>query len=74
MATSTRKRIRHIVGASCTAVLLAGTVGMANAEAAPRTTTSMAESSNVAPNDSCTGYHYDGNHNRIWDPPGCTPP
>jgi hypothetical protein len=69
MAISTRKRIRHLVGASCAAALLAGTVGMASAEAVPQKATE--ESSSAAP---CTAYHYDANHERIWDPPGCTPP
>ncbi|WP_351231668.1 hypothetical protein [Streptomyces sp. NPDC002133] len=74
MAIGTRKRIRYLVGASCTAALLAGTVGVASAEAVPRTTKATAESSRAAPLETCTGYHYDENHNRIWDPPGCTPP
>ncbi|MBA2946395.1 hypothetical protein [Streptomyces himalayensis] len=74
MATSARRRIRHLVGASCAAALLAGTVGVASAEAAPRTTKATAESSSAAPLETCTDYHYDENGMLIWDPPGCTPP
>ncbi|MFK4145270.1 hypothetical protein [Streptomyces sp. NPDC004065] len=74
MATSILTLTRYLVGASCAAALLAGTVGVATAEAAPRTTQVTAESPRVAPLDACTGYHYDDSHNRVWDPPGCTPP
>ncbi|MFC9915692.1 hypothetical protein [Streptomyces sp. NPDC127197] len=74
MATSSRRRLRHLAGASCAAALLAGTVGVASAEAAPQTTKATAESLSAAPYETCTGYHYDENYMRIWEPPGCTPP
>ncbi|MFI6495242.1 hypothetical protein [Streptomyces sp. NPDC050564] len=71
MAISIRKYTRHLVGASCAAALLAGTVGVASAEALPLTTV---EAPRAAPHGDCTGYHYDQDRNRIWDPAGCTPP
>ncbi|GGN93765.1 hypothetical protein GCM10011579_092560 [Streptomyces albiflavescens] len=71
MTISTRKYIRHLVGASCAAALLAATVGVASAETVSLTT---GETSRAAPHGDCTGYHYDENRNRIWDPAGCTPP
>lgn len=74
MNIRTRKCVRHLVGASCAAALLAGTVGVASAEAVPQTMKATAEVSRTAPYDECTGYHYDENLNHIWDPPGCTPP
>jgi hypothetical protein len=74
MAISARNRTRHLVGASCAAALFAGTVGVATVEAVPQTTKATAESTSAAPHKPCTRYHYDKNHNRVWDPPGCTPP
>ncbi|WP_409471417.1 hypothetical protein [Streptomyces sp. HC307] len=74
MATSTRRRLRHLVGASFAAALLAGTVGAASAEAVPQTPKATAESLSAAPHETCTDYHYDKNGKIIWDPPGCTPP
>ncbi|MEU9291733.1 hypothetical protein AB0D57_45775 [Streptomyces sp. NPDC048275] len=74
MATSAPNRIRHLVGAFCAAALLAATVGVAAAEAVPGTTKATAQPSSTAPKEPCTGYHYDEEHNRVWDPPGCTPP
>lgn len=74
MTARTWKGIRHLAGGFCAAALLAGTVGVASAEAAPRATTAMAESPSMAPRDSCTGYQYDDSGMRIWTPPGCTPP
>ncbi|WP_328405126.1 hypothetical protein OHS70_37535 [Streptomyces sp. NBC_00390] len=74
MSVCTRKSIWLLAGASCAAALLAGPMGVAGAAAAPRTTQDVTESSSAAPHDPCTGYHYDENHNRVWDPPGCTPP
>lgn len=71
MAISTRKYTRYLFGASCAAALLAGTVGVLGAQALPPTT---AQASRAAPHGDCTGYHYDENRNRVWDPPGCTPP
>ncbi|MFL4946026.1 hypothetical protein ACJ6WE_01330 [Streptomyces sp. MMS24-I31] len=47
---------------------------MATAEAVPQTTKATTEWSRSAPLGPCSGYHYDDSHNRIWDPPGCTPP
>ncbi|MFH8801292.1 hypothetical protein ACH4F6_17105 [Streptomyces sp. NPDC017936] len=73
MKTSAWWRPRHLVGASCAAALLAGTVGLASAEAVPRTTKAAAESSKAAPYKPCTGNHIEGG-NLVWDPPGCTPP
>jgi hypothetical protein len=74
MAISTKRRIRYLAGASCTAALLAGAVGVTSAQAMPQTTKATTQSPSAAPQGGCTGYHYDQNHNRIWDPPGCTPP
>lgn len=74
MAIRSQKRMRHLVGASCAAALIAGTVGVAGAEAVPQTAKATVESSRAAPQEPCTGYHYDENHVRIWDPSGCTPP
>ncbi|CAM5293555.1 hypothetical protein SGRIM128S_00442 [Streptomyces griseomycini] len=37
MATSSWWRLRHLAGAACAAALLAGTAGVAGAEAVPRT-------------------------------------
>lgn len=74
METSAWRRLRHLVAASCAAALLAGTVGVASAEAVPQTTKAMVESSSAAPLQTCTDYHYDENGTLIWDPPGCTPP
>ncbi|MFE2963147.1 hypothetical protein ACFXKC_05515 [Streptomyces sp. NPDC059340] len=74
MRTSAWWRLRHLVGASCAAALLAGTVGVASAEAVPRTTKATAESLSAAPYETCTDYHYDQSGTLIWDPPGCTPP
>jgi hypothetical protein len=64
MATSARKRIRHLVGAFCLAALLAATVGVTSAEAMPQTTKATAESLSAASNDPCVGPQ---------DPPGCIP-
>lgn len=58
MTTSTRKRIRHLVGAFCVAALLAGTVGVTSAVAAPPPTKATTES----PSEGCTGPQ---------NPPGC---
>lgn len=74
MRINTQKRIRHLIGASCAAALLAGTVGVASAQAAPQTTQAPTGTSRAAPNQDCTGYHNDANGNPVWDPPGCTPP
>lgn len=71
--TSVWRRLRHLVGAACAAVLLAGTVGVASAEAVPQTTKATAESSNAAPHEPCTGNHIEDGR-LVWDPPGCTPP
>lgn len=70
METSTRRRIRHLVGASCAAALLAGTVGVASAEAVPQTTKATVESSSAAPLMPCEKQNKDG----TWAPPGCSPP
>ncbi|MDX2706889.1 hypothetical protein PV350_29145 [Streptomyces sp. PA03-6a] len=69
-----RSRIRHLVGASCAAALLAGTVGVASAQAAPQTTKATTEASRLAPGEDCTSYHNDSDGNPVWEPPGCTPP
>ncbi len=58
MMASTRKRIRHLLGAFFVAALLAGTVGVTSAEATPQTTKATAES----PSEGCTGPQ---------NPPGC---
>jgi hypothetical protein len=58
MATSARKRIRHLVGAFCVAALLAATVGVTSAEAMPQTAKATAES----PSADCAGPQ---------NPPGC---
>lgn len=63
-----------MVGATCAAALLAGTAGVAEAEAAPRPATATAPSPAAAPRDACTGYHYDDDHTRVWEPADCTPP
>lgn len=74
MAISTWTYTRHLVGATCAAAMLTGTVGVASAEAVPLTTKATAGVSRAAPSGECTGYHYDENLRLIWDPPGCTPP
>lgn len=74
MAISIQRPIRDLVGASCALALLAGTVGVASAEAVPQATKATAESSSAASRKPCTGYHYDENHMHVWDPAGCTPP
>ena len=74
IGTKKRSRIRHLVGASCAAALLAGAVGVASAQALPQTTRSATETSRAAPNEDCTSYHNDSNGNPVWEPPGCTPP
>ncbi|MFD7283244.1 hypothetical protein ACFV80_41210 [Streptomyces sp. NPDC059862] len=68
MATSTWRRIRHLVGAFCAAALLAGTVGLASAEAAPQTTKTTAGSSSAVSGIPCA-YTEDG----VAYPPNCTP-
>ncbi|MBG0857756.1 hypothetical protein I2W78_39425 [Streptomyces spinoverrucosus] len=73
METNAWRRLRHLVGASCAAALLAGTVGVASAEAVPRTTKATPEPSNAAPHEPCTGNHIEDGM-LVWDPPGCTPP
>lgn len=73
MKTTAWRRLRHIAGASCAAALLAGTVGVASAEAAPRTTQGAVESPRATSDDPCTGNHIEDG-SLVWDPPGCTPP
>ncbi|MGW0819597.1 hypothetical protein ACWD00_41570 [Streptomyces viridiviolaceus] len=73
METSAWRRLGHLVGACCAAVLLAATAGAASAVAAPGTTKAAAESPRAAPHDPCTGNHIEGG-SLVWDPPGCTPP
>ncbi|MFD7461164.1 MULTISPECIES: hypothetical protein [unclassified Streptomyces] len=73
MKTTVWRCLRHLAGASCAAALLAGTVGVASAEAAPRTTKDAVESLRATPHDPCTGNHIEGG-SLVWDPPGCTPP
>ncbi|WP_431962920.1 hypothetical protein [Actinacidiphila sp. bgisy160] len=74
MTNTLKNRIVHLAGATCAAALLAATAGVAGAQAAPRPATATAHSPTSAPQKACTGYHYDDNHTRIWEPPGCTPP
>lgn len=70
-----RARIRHLVGASCAAAVLAGAVGVAGAQAAPpQTVEGATQSSRLAPSEDCTSYHNDSDGNPVWEPPGCTPP
>ncbi|MBD0422036.1 hypothetical protein H0H10_23255 [Streptomyces sp. TRM S81-3] len=74
MAIRAHRRLRHLAGASCAAALLAGTAGVAGAEAVPRTTPATVQSPSAAPHGTCTDYHYGEDGTLVWDPPGCTPP
>ncbi|CAL9350251.1 hypothetical protein SUDANB15_00446 [Streptomyces sp. enrichment culture] len=74
MATSSWWRLRHLAGTACAAALLAGTAGVAGAEAVPRTAEASMGSPRAAPHETCTDYHYDENGTLVWNPPGCTPP